>query len=490
MKKIAFSFLLVTVFFVAKSATYYVSKKGNDANNGSQAKPLLTVQAALNKASKPGDSVLVREGIYFEKLNFPHSGTAQKPILVTRYKNETVVIDGIKLPGTEAIFVKVAGQSYVTIKGLRFQNFLKRTVNSIGLAVIGPSEGVRILNNEFRDFAPVDDEGELDGIAIFSTNNQHVSEVRFSGNKLVRIATGYSEVVTLNGFVHEFEVSDNEVTDASTNPVLQVGGGYKIPNWKDGYATDSLGLPSNGVFRNNYIHDNRRGKGTNGIYIDGGRDIIIENNRIINNVVGIGVGCEEIRAKKSSNIIIRNNVLIDNSYAIWNGNSVTAFRARPPGAIDSIFIYNNTLVNGDGGLLLFEKSSASNIFVYNNIFWRKPEQAGSPIIKTDNPDIPNFVLNHNLYYPASATSADIFFYGGKSYKTLSSFQAATGNEAKGILADPLFESLPSNVKLQPGSPAIDAGIALDKVPTDIKGVKRPSGSATDIGAYEYNPAQK
>ncbi len=434
---------------------------------------------------------MAREGIYFEKLNFPHSGTAQKPIVFTRYLDEIVIVDATKVPFTEGIFVRVIGKSYINISGIRFQNFLGRTLVSKGLAIIGPSVGVQILNNEFQDFGPVDDEGELDGIAVFSHKGQHVSDVRISGNKFVRIATGYSEVVMLNGFVHEFEVSDNEVTDAATNPILAASGGYDIKDWGGGYSTDSLGIPHHGVFRNNYIHDNRRGKGTNGIYIDGGRDIIIENNRIINNVVGIGAGCEERRAKKSSNIIIRNNVLVNNSYGIWNGNSENFGGRRVPGGVDSLFIYSNTIVNGEGGLLLFEKSPAADIFVYNNIFYRRADQVGKPIINANNSDIPNFVLDHNLYWTGEASNPKVFVYGGKTYRSLTEFAAATGNEKNGLSADPLFENLPSqNFELKSGSPAIDAGIALDKVPTDSKGIKRPTGLKPDIGAYEMKKEVK
>ncbi len=491
MRKITFTLLFLTMIFTAKSENYFVSKKGNDSNNGSYASPFLTIQAALNKASRPGDSVLVRAGIYFEHLNFPHSGSVNEPIVVACYKDDLVRIDASKISPTQAIFVKIDAQNHVIVRGFCFQNFRNRKVASMGLAVIGPSEGVQLLDNKFMDFNPKDKKwGGLKGIAVFSTRNQHVSNFRITGNKFIRIATGESEVVSLNGFIHDFEVSNNEVFDAATNPILQVGGGYKIKDWVKGYDTDSMGVPSRAVFRNNYIHDNRNGHGTIGIYIDGGQDILIENNRIINNVVGIGIGCEEIRAKKSRNIVIRNNVLINNSNAIWTGNSPSAIRNRPPGAVDSIFIYNNTLVNGEGGLLRFENSAASNIFVFNNIFWRQPDQAGGYMIKADNPDISNFILNYNFYYTGSASVPDVFFYGGRSYKTLSLFQSNTGNEANGRWVDPLFESPPFDIELKNGSPAIDAGIALEKVPTDIKGVKRPSGLGTDIGAYEKNQSQK
>jgi hypothetical protein len=41
-------------------------------------------------------------------------------------------------------------------------------------------------------------------------------------------------------------------------------------------------------------------------------------------------------------------------------------------------------------------------------------------------------------------------------------------------------------RLLPGSPAIDAGDNFEAPPTDQRGAPRPAGSASDIGAYEYN----
>jgi hypothetical protein len=39
--------------------------------------------------------------------------------------------------------------------------------------------------------------------------------------------------------------------------------------------------------------------------------------------------------------------------------------------------------------------------------------------------------------------------------------------------------------VQAGSPAIDTGVTLAVVTTDIEGTSRPQGSSYDIGAYEY-----
>jgi hypothetical protein len=60
--------------------------------------------------------------------------------------------------------------------------------------------------------------------------------------------------------------------------------------------------------------------------------------------------------------------------------------------------------------------------------------------------------------------------------------------------DPLLGTLADNggatdtVALLPGSPAIDAGDPADFPPSDQRGIARPQGSASDIGAFELVPA--
>ncbi|MCP4989911.1 MAG: DUF1565 domain-containing protein, partial [Colwellia sp.] len=60
--------------------TYYVSTNGNDiTGNGSSSKPFRTIQHAADVA-KSGDTVFVRKGIYYERIEMKNSGTVAYPI--------------------------------------------------------------------------------------------------------------------------------------------------------------------------------------------------------------------------------------------------------------------------------------------------------------------------------------------------------------------------------------------------------------------------
>ena len=75
----------------AWAETFYVATSGNDAAAGAESAPLLTVQAALQKAHA-GDTVFVKAGVYRGRLTFPRDGAAGKPIVLTGEAG--AIIDG------------------------------------------------------------------------------------------------------------------------------------------------------------------------------------------------------------------------------------------------------------------------------------------------------------------------------------------------------------------------------------------------------------
>jgi alpha-N-arabinofuranosidase len=76
------------------AAEYHVSPKGDDANEGSTAKPFKTISAAAEVA-QPGDVITVHAGTYRERINPPRGGESDsKRIVYQAAPGEKVVIKG------------------------------------------------------------------------------------------------------------------------------------------------------------------------------------------------------------------------------------------------------------------------------------------------------------------------------------------------------------------------------------------------------------
>jgi hypothetical protein len=77
-----------------KGKNYFVdAANGDDRNDGSQAKPWKTIQNGT-KHLKPGETLYLRGGSYYEKVRLTRSGTAEAPIVIASYPGESAIIDG------------------------------------------------------------------------------------------------------------------------------------------------------------------------------------------------------------------------------------------------------------------------------------------------------------------------------------------------------------------------------------------------------------
>jgi len=191
-----------------------------------------------------------------------------------------------------------------------------------------------------------------------------------------------------------------------------------------------LGAPHDLVDRCN-IHDHGSGYGITNQYASN-VGTILRNNNVHHNRGGIVVNLGP------ASLLLYNNLVWNNE---WVGIQVT--NGTSDVKILNNTIYQNGAVEGYHGIQV--DGAAINTRIENNIAYLN---RGSDISGTGGVGT---VIDHNL------TGVDPKFVN-----------AATGA-----------------FHLQPGSPAIDAGMAIASVATDFDGKARPRGVTYDLGAMEF-----
>lgn len=101
MKKIIVKLFFISAVFILFSVTafadeYYVDAvKGRDVQNGSSEEPFATIQKAADTV-KPGDTVIIRPGIYYENIVLNTTGEKEKPIIfkAEKFERDSVIISG------------------------------------------------------------------------------------------------------------------------------------------------------------------------------------------------------------------------------------------------------------------------------------------------------------------------------------------------------------------------------------------------------------
>ncbi|MFA4817193.1 MAG: right-handed parallel beta-helix repeat-containing protein [Parcubacteria group bacterium] len=476
----------------SEAATFYVATNGNNNNSGTEAQPWVTIQKAAD-TMVAGDTVIVKEGTYYEMVTMKNSGSPGSYITYQAYPGHTVIIDG-QNTRYEAIIAK----SYSKVSGFILQN-----------ARYGLYAGGK--NNIIIDHIEARNNWDM-GIYINNSSYVEINYCYLHHNQAGFYLAGPSSHITIDHCHTEYNVGGTSgivlyaYPDSNANTYITVSDCESNNNGRQGlWAQFTKYL----LVKNNHFHDN----GATGIQIETGcryvvadNNIAEKNNNVFNGEYGIwfdetinGIISNNISREnqggfsisQSHNIIMKNNFAYNNkaqqnqSSCTWcpassGGLSVSAGHAEhlgaPYGATHNSIIHNVFYGNGRDNVstwgamrTLDNLTEIHDNYSKNNIISQNPAVVDMNWIDTDA-----FATNnYNLFYNARAL---LIKYAGTDYN-FSGYKTASGWDANSISSNPFFVNPSSDFHLQVSSPAINAGDFLTKTTSAGSGISIPVTNA-------------
>jgi parallel beta helix pectate lyase-like protein len=414
--------------------------------------------AAGVSAAQAGDTVTVRAGIYNEAVSFGRSGSAAA--FITLQGDPGATLDGTGLSGQG---ITINSRNYIRVIGMTVRNFMGGGT-PIGISVEGSSSFIELRNNLIHNIESPN--GNAHGIAFYGSAAAPMTNIVVEGNEVRNCRLGQSEALVLNGNVDGFIVARNVVHDNDNIGIDFIGfegtGPAAQDQARNGSCVDNVVYNISSATNPTYGGD----RSADGIYVDGGRDIVIERNKVDNCDIGVETASEHF-GKATSNITVRDN-FISRSY---QGNILMGGYASNRGDAQNVVVVNNTTSQGANGEIVLQYN-CHGVTIKNNILYARTSQS---YIFNGGGNNTNVVVANNLYFGASSTSPGPY------------------PDASARFTNPLLLNLLTDLHLQTSSPAIDAGINAGNdaqghpLPgaMDIDGKVRVQGNAIDIGAHEF-----
>ncbi len=408
--------LMATLFCIISTknfaTTYYVNAAtGNDANTGtSLVDALLTIQKGLDKATTPGDIILVSAGTYKQNLVWKFSGnTASK---ITLQKNGVGVVFIKSADASASPVLQITNISNIVIDGFTITRDNAKN-NAQGI-LISSSGAVSMQNIEVKNcvFTGINwstnpntkptASQNAQPLIVYGRSSQAIKNVSVQYCDFNNNITGQSEVCSFNSNIDGFNAANNILHD-NTNIAIDVIG-FEGEN-----SNVNLDQARNGIISGNtfYVNQSPYAEGA-GIYVDGGKSILIENNLVRDGDYGIEISAENDKptiAFETQDITVRNNL-------IFNCRSAGLKIGNYKGKLQNALVANNTcFYNNRGGKRDGDVSGTSrnvapwaelvidnmqDVKINSNIFYART--SNTAMINSDgNALITNLIMNYNLW---------------------------------------------------------------------------------------------
>ena len=370
-----------------------------------------TIQSALDAASE-GTTIVIKEksGGYQEQLSVKKNGITLKG------DGKVKVCGNEDMKYGDLLTIKA---SDIVVENIEFTGLYLREPNTKesagGIRVDPGSSNIYILDCKIHDlgceynYTDFDDRNHFNGhgISIKGSESKKTSKITISGCEVYNLRTGRSESVVLNHNLEYFTISDNYIHD-NDNIGIDCAGGYG-----GGYSTDftrnglicgnTVKKISSLLFKNPGYFDSEGNphSGADGIYVDGGRDILIRDNYVTGCDIGLEIAAEN-KDWVVSGVIAENNMLIynDQYVGLAIGGSDTSC-----GIAKNNIVRNNTVINSGKQHCLVVKVSSDNE-ISGNIFISKEKPANNSKYFDKN-TITNNACNRASDLPGTNTKIEI-----------------------------------------------------------------------------------
>lgn len=325
-----------------------------------------SLEDAIDMA-KAGDTVYLRGGEYIfkEAIWIDKKGNANAYITIKSYPGEkarlTTTPENVSKydeNGEYLFFGFDEGSSYIIFEDLEIYGATDKYVAAFA-CYDGGQNHLIFKNIDIHDLKTTKTEYGCNAFLFMGEKKSPINNIMLINNTCHDLTLGYSEAVSFAGNCEYCYVIDNEVYNC-TNIGIDFYGNAEY------CSVESLDQARYCVAAYNTVYNcNSPYADCAGIYVDGGRNCLVEGNIISACQYGIEIGSEELNEKYPvTDIVVRNNILMENTVCTIR---IGGYDTKTSGTVKNSVFYNNTFIDntGDSDIII---SKVDNIVIANNIF--------------------------------------------------------------------------------------------------------------------------
>ncbi len=452
---------LITSGVTAVASDYYVALTGNDTTgSGSLNNPWRTLAranelAGINYTYSPSVlieapvNIYLRAGTHKPSTNGifigSNRGTNNQWYTIRNYPGENPILDGSNISTKFSALIAIADAKLVRIEGLKLTKMTNDSLlqyaspsvgtkdTRFGVIVSGQSKYIVIKNNKIYDMAwtrnaalqktPTASDN-LNPLVVLGTTDVSIRNVVIEDNEVYNNITGYAEAVTVNGNVDSFAIINNLVFDNANIGIVAAGNYQWVVDDPGFTVTAPYNYAKNGFILGNTVYRNISPIAVSaGIYLDGSRNVLVEDNESYWNGTGISVGNEQYNSVSGyhtvNSNIMRENLSAGLYYGSTNSTSWVEYCTVKNNTIKDNYIIDTDLrarANNQYGITdASQRYTEVNIYrLRNSMFKQNTIESMSNIVLglylTQTAD----TLKWNEYYVISEDACQAIFVQDKN----------------------------------------------------------------------------